>query len=399
MLLLRLWNYLRGYVIILVEGYFLERFINICTHRQVFLWDIQRRNDLTMTLKVSIKGFKMLRPISRKSRCRVRIIKKKGLPFFLNRYKRRKAFVFGIVLFFVLFNLLASFIWDVEISGNKEIRTADILQKLAVLGVKPGVLKYRINADRVAKTLILQIKELSWVSFEIRGTKAKLSIEERRQPPSLIAKDVPCNIVAERDGIIHSIIVKDGREVVKEGDTIVKGQLLVSGVMENEREPGQKRLVHSIAEIKARTWYEGNGITNIKAIEAIRTGNVKSVYTLILFNKKIKLPLNKGIDFQNYDKVELKKVLQVGENFILPFWLVIEEYYENKLVEKELSIEEAKIIARDNALKKLMKIIPDDAKIINQIIDYTQSEEGLITANVIIECIEDIGITEEIGGE
>lgn len=83
MLLIRLWNYIRGYVIILVEGYFLERFINICTYRQLFLWDIKRRSDFEMTLKISIKGFKTLRPISRKAQCRVRIIKKKAYPLFL----------------------------------------------------------------------------------------------------------------------------------------------------------------------------------------------------------------------------------------------------------------------------------------------------------------------------
>jgi len=399
MLLLRLWNYIRGYVIILVEGYFLERFINICTHRQIFLWDIKRRNDFAMTLKVSIKGFKMLRPVSRKAQCRVRIIKKKGLPFIVNKYKRRKTFMLGVVLFIVIINLLASFVWDIEISGNKEIRTADVLQKLEVLGVKPGVFKYGIDTDRVAKALVLEIKELSWVSFEVRGTRAKLFIEERREPPSLIPKNIPCNIIAERDGLINTIVVKSGQEAVKEGDTVLKGQLLVSGVIENEHDPEQKRLVHSIAEIKARTWYEGNSTANIKTVEAVRTGNVKKLYTLVLFKNKIKLPLNNSIDFQNYDKVELKKVLQVGENLILPFGVIVEKYYENKLIDKELSVDEAKKIAKENALKKLIKIIPDDAQIINTNVDYTQREEGVITANVIVECMEDIGITKEIGGE
>lgn len=40
---LRLWNYIKGYVIIFVEGYFLEKFVNICTRRQIFLWDIKKK--------------------------------------------------------------------------------------------------------------------------------------------------------------------------------------------------------------------------------------------------------------------------------------------------------------------------------------------------------------------
>jgi similar to stage IV sporulation protein len=121
MILLKLWNYFRGYVIIAVEGYFLEKFINICTHRQVFLWDIKKRKDRTMTLKVSINGFKLLRPISYKTKCRVKILKRCGLPFLKKRYGKRKAFMLGALVFIALFYCLTSFIWSVEITGNKDI--------------------------------------------------------------------------------------------------------------------------------------------------------------------------------------------------------------------------------------------------------------------------------------
>lgn len=399
MLLLTLWNYLRGYVIILVEGYFLERFINICTHRQIFLWDIKRRNNYVMTLKVSIKGFKMLRPVARKTDSRVKIIEKRGLPFVLHRYKRRKTFAVGAVLFFIIINVLASFIWSIEVSGNKDVRSADILKQLEALGVKPGTIKYGIDVNKIANKLMLEIKELSWVSFEISGTVAKVYVEERRQPPELVDKDTPCDIVAERDGVIYSIVVKSGQEVVKKGDSVVKGQLLVSGTIENQHEPGQKWLVHSIAEVKARTWYEESSTVNLRTVDAVRTGKVINNYILLLFNKKIKLPINKSIDFQNYDKVELKKVMRIGENFIFPIGIIIEQYHENMLVEKELSVDEAKDIAKENALKKLVKIIPYDAQIINQRVTYSQGENDVITANVIIECLEDIGITKKIGGE
>jgi len=85
MLILRLWNYIRGYVIIIVKGYFLEKFINICTRRQILLWDIKMRGSGVMTLKISISGFKMLQPIARKTNCSVRIMHKRGLPIIFSR--------------------------------------------------------------------------------------------------------------------------------------------------------------------------------------------------------------------------------------------------------------------------------------------------------------------------
>ena len=129
MLLLRLWNFLRGYVIILVEGHFIERFINICTRRQLFLWDVKRSSDTTMTLKMSIKGFKMVRPVAKKTHSKVKIISKNGMPFIISRYRKRKAYVLGALLFLVLINLIASFIWDIEITGNKDVGRSDIIRE------------------------------------------------------------------------------------------------------------------------------------------------------------------------------------------------------------------------------------------------------------------------------
>jgi similar to stage IV sporulation protein len=399
MLLNRLWNFIKGYVIILVEGYFLERFINICAKRKIFLWDVKNPNDLSMTLKVSIKGFKMLRPIARKSKCKVRIIKKKGLPFIINRYKKRKMFLLGTIIFVLLVNLLASFIWDIEILGNKETRSKDILQELSRLGVKPGVLKYNIDVNNIARTLVLQIDELGWASFEIKGTKAKVYVEERIKPPTLIPKDVPCNIIAKKDGLIDSIVVKNGEKVAEEGDTVVKGQLLVSGVIKNEQALGQTKLVHALGEIKARTWYEGNSTINIKTIEAVRTGCEKNVYFFIFLKDIFSLNINKNIVFKNYDKIESRKILKIGDNFLLPFGVIIETYYENEIIDKELSLDEAKSLAKENVLKKVIKAIPKDAEIINTYTDFIEGENGLIIANAIFECIEDIGTTEEIGGK
>lgn len=150
MLLLRLWNYLRGYVIIIIEGYFLEKFLNICIRRQIYLWDVIKRNSSTMQMKVSIKGFKALRGIARKTRCRVRIKRKKGLPFVLNRYRQRKTFAAGAIICILIFGYLTSTIWDIEVTGNKNIPTQTILDSLANLGLKPGIFRYGIKTGREA---------------------------------------------------------------------------------------------------------------------------------------------------------------------------------------------------------------------------------------------------------
>lgn len=398
MLLLRLWNYIRGYVIILVEGYFLEKFINICIRRQIFLWDIKRQKDCKMVLKISIKGFKLLRPVAAKTGCRVRILKKRGLPFVLSRYKRRKTFIVGAVLFVLLFYILTSYIWAIEVTGNKNLETQFIVDKLAEIGVKPGVLKYNINTDKVVNGLMLEVKELGWVGVVVKGTKVKVDVVERVMPPELVPKNVPCNIVARRDGVIKSMIVKLGQEQVKAGDTVTKGQVLISGTVKGQDEKAPPRLVHATGIVKARTWYETGSPVKLKVLEKERTENSKDNYTLVLLARQIKL-FRSEAPFEDYEKVELRKKISVGEDLTLPFEFIINRYYEVKTVEKEIDIEDAKQIAADEAHKELMKEIPENADIVKTNLNYVTAEDGEITAVVTAECTEDIGFTEEIGGE
>lgn len=397
MLILRLWNYIRGYVIILVEGYFAEKFLNICSHRQIFLWDIQRHKDGALTLKISIKGFKLLRGITRRTGCHVRILKKKGLPFILNRYRQRKAFVFGVVVFFLIIYFLTSFIWAVEIAGNVNLDTTEITQKLNETGIKPGVLKYRIDTDKAVNYMMLEMKELAWISIMVRGTKVKVRLSERKMPPELVQKDEPCNIVARHDGIIKSIIAKDGIEKVSVGDTVTKGQVLVSGEIPIRGEEGKTRLVHAIASVRARTWYEKRYRVLLKTTEKVRTGEKIDNYKIVFFNRKIDL-FNRKIGFEHYEKEEIEKRLEIGEDIVFPFEIVIDRYYENHIINKEVNIDNAKQSAADGAYNDVLNEIQDDAQIIKVDASFLQDGENSVTAIVTVECLEEIGVKERIGG-
>lgn len=398
MLLLKLWNYVRGYVIILVEGYFLEKFVNICIRRQILLWDIKNRKNSSMTLCVSIKGFRMLRQVSRKTGCKVKILKKKGLPFMLHRYRGRKTFFFGAAVFVVLFYLMTSFVWTVEITGNQTVDTELILQKLEEMGVKPGAFKYGINPERISNNIIMDISKLSWVSVVIKGTKVRVEVAEAYDSPPLVPKDVPCNIVAKRDGVIKSIFVKAGIEAVKTGDTVKKGQLLISGTVPVKNQEGNPRIVHAIGTVNARTWYENRQPVETKIAEKVRTGNSKDCVSILLFDKRVGL-FGKKVIFDEYDRVEIKKLLSIGKDLAFPFGVIIDRYYEKETIYAEYSLEDAKTNAAEKAYKEIMDQLPDEATVINREVSFKEAEDGSITAVVIIECIEDIGMTVEIGGK
>lgn len=74
-------QYIKGHVRIRITGSSYERFLNMCAKHQIVLWDLQPEEH-AYEASLSIKGFKMLKPLAKKSGTKVRIVARYGLPFF-----------------------------------------------------------------------------------------------------------------------------------------------------------------------------------------------------------------------------------------------------------------------------------------------------------------------------
>lgn len=110
--------YLFGYVNIVVEGFFIERFINMCISKKIFFWKTNRTRSTIFSANIGIKEYKQAVKIARKCQCKIKITKKRGLPFLLNRYRKRKIFALTLVLIVASIITVSNFIWNIEISRN-----------------------------------------------------------------------------------------------------------------------------------------------------------------------------------------------------------------------------------------------------------------------------------------
>ena len=72
-------SYLIGYVRIIVEGYYIERFINICTNNKITIWNLKRDKNVKLELNVRIQDFKEILKIAKKTKCKTKIKSKKGI--------------------------------------------------------------------------------------------------------------------------------------------------------------------------------------------------------------------------------------------------------------------------------------------------------------------------------
>lgn len=396
MFLIRLWHYLRGYVIIIVSGIGAERFINICTRRQILLWDIERLDSHTIQMKISNRGFRKARSASRKSRCRVRIKAKKGLSYAVGRVRRRRGFLAGAIAFALLIYLMTSIVWSIEITGNITVETRTLIEQINEFGIYRGAPKRFIDPKRLADTLMTKNHELSWVGVEIKGTKLRISVKEGKEPPKVIDAERPCNVISARDGIILSLRVKNGLAKVKEGDTVVKGQLLISGNVESLHPEFGMKQVHALGEVVARTWYEVKKEVPVKRISRKRTGREWSKISLYFLDFLIPLPSGKN-PFEHYETGIFDKTPVIANRFRLPLGITVQSFFEVEEQEFVLDEDEARELAQETALREVNNSLPAGAEVIDQQIQLT-SEEGREYITITLECTEDIALQQEIGG-
>ncbi|MCT4594593.1 MAG: sporulation protein YqfD [Anaeromicrobium sp.] len=395
MLVLRLWNYFRGYVLIKIEGLSLEKFINYAIARGIFLWDIRRIDYTTMEAKVGLRAYKELRHVVKKAGCRVKIKVKIGYPFFMYKIKKRKIFMGGFIFFLISIFIMTSFIWSIDVKGCETINPSEIKNYVKNHGVKIGEWKYDVNREELEKKIIIDFNKIAWVGMEFKGTKALIEIVEKVEPPPKINKHMPCDIIAKKDGVIKRVIAKEGDALVKEGDIVKKGQCLVTGII--AREGVENRYVHAFGEVMAKTYYEERDEISLINVEKIKTGEKKTKRIIKLGNSQI-IWGEENIPYKNVLMERKHKTLPKWRNSNFPVEVIIEEYYEVNIRKNKLNKSNVKKMLFDKMMVNVYEIIPKDGKIINKNIVFTE-ENSIIKGKLIVEVLENISIQKPIRKE
>lgn len=231
----KLIRYLAGYVEFRAVGGFPERFINLCASNKISVQEI-RMCDETITGICGIKDYCKIRTIAKKSGMKVRLISKRGLPFFIRRNRKRKGIVAGFALMIIITFLLSGRIWVINVSGNETIPSEDIVSMFEELGVKIGARKDSIDPKSAAFQAVKNSDSLMWCAVNLDGCKAGIEIREEVQKNVENESEEPSNIVASKSGQIKVVECFRGTPVVQVGSAAEKGDVLVSGAVINKDE-------------------------------------------------------------------------------------------------------------------------------------------------------------------
>lgn len=356
-----------------LRGFSPERFLNLCAANKIVIWDLRYVDDGYQFL-ITVKDFRRVRPLVHKAHVHLNIIGRYGLPFFLHRNRRRKLYGAGIGAFFLILFVMSQFIWNITVEGNLRFTDDALIHYLGTLDISYGMLKADIDCDGLEESIRSQYPEIIWVSARVSGTRLMIKIKENEVMGTIPEKDgTPRDLVAEKDGIITKMVVRQGKAQVKPGDAVTKYQVLVSGIVpiyNDAEELVNRQYVRSDADILAKTEYHYEEELPFLTEQRVDTGRKRHGIGLRLGTLSFVWLLPGGGENPWELSRETRQVVILGD-FYLPVWvdrISAQEYvlYQRSWTEKELEEQKEKINSWkiQNLMQKGVQIIENNVKIL-----------------------------------
>lgn len=372
-------HYWYGTLLVRLEGYSPERFLNLCSANRIELWDLQYV-ERGCQFHMTVKGYRQIKPLVKKSKVKLILLNKFGLPFFLYRNRRRKLLFAGILSFFLVLKLMSLYIWDIHFEGNQKY-TYDILQDfLAGQEIRYGMKKSLINCEQLEEEFRSAYPDIIWVSARVTGTRLWIQLKENEVVFEIPVRDnEPRDLIAAKSGTITRMIVRSGKAQVKIGDQVEAGQVLVSGaipITNDAMEVVRTHYVHADADIYARTEYAYEQEVPSVYQALSETGRHRKGARLRLGGYSARLLFPVKTEHLWVDVTEEHQA-KLFENFWLPVYVDVLDGKECMIYEKNYTVQEKQDAAErlhNQVMKKLMEkgvpIIENNVKILDNSLSF-----------------------------
>ena len=399
---------LQGYVKIRVWGFAPQRFINLCSNKGILLWNIEKQEDV-YTMCIGLQSFYELRPIARKTKVRVVISERYGLPFFMPGMLRRKAFLAGLVLTVAFWMISSLFVWDIQVSGNYQVTDDVFFDFLEQEGVRTGMRRSELNIGELEKQIRRKFSQVTWTSGRLDGTRLVIEIKENDMPVPEAVQDTTGDgkdLVAQYDGIITDMIVRCGVPKVSVGSEVAKGDILVEGRIPIYDEDGtvrEYRPVTSDADIVLEHTGTFQAYLPVDYVRKRYTGRQKTFYFIHFGDREWKP--ERTVKFLQYDSVLETCPVKALEYLHIPCIVGRITYREYQKTEYCYTTSEAETVLQKKIMdfletldEKGVQIISKDVKIETKRAGWTAHGELLLreTAGQLVDSAAEDAGTEDL---
>ncbi|MGN0484091.1 MAG: sporulation protein YqfD [Lachnospiraceae bacterium] len=394
-------RFFRGYLRVKISGPSPERFLNLCSHYDMLIWNLQRSPD-GYEFFISLPAFFSLKPLLKKTRTTIHVQRRFGLPFFLKRYQKRKMFFIGIGFCCLLLYISSGYLWRITIEGNRIHSEETLRRYLAKVGVSCGVCQNKLDCEKLEEQLRLTYPDIIWVSARLKGTHLYLEIKENMTAAQSIENSTETDsqtgydLVAPYAGKVVKIVTRSGTPKINIGDKVKKGSVFISGALPILNDSGElDHYDYTKADgdvYVERTLHYRNSFS-LKQKQKVYDEKPKNVYSCKICQFTFSFPFWKKQSSSTEVTAQTKQ-LHLMNDFYLPVWLEHKSVQKYHLKTVSYSKKQAETKAKQNLEIFLRKLQKKNVEILqkNVMID---SGNGMCQCKGTLRVMEKVGIYQK----
>ena len=381
---------LLGFVRLKFDKRYANDVLNVCMEELIPYTDIELDESEGISMTFKHFDYKRLRRIAESRGIELERIKVGGLPSILYKLRYRFGLMAGILCGVLLVIYFSSIIWDVRIEGNTSVTTGEIEDILASYGVCAGEPIRRIDVDKVQNRILIESDKISFIAMNLSGNIASVEIRENKRPIDRPSGIGFANVIAKKSGVIEDVRSYVGNVMVKSGQTVNAGDILISGLYDSKVEGF--RYTRAAGEVMAKTVEEYYIEIPFDYEEKCYTGVVNYEKSLNFFGKTFNIFKKGGKGTYLYDTIYNVDSYALMGNATPPISLSTVSYHEYENVSATRSVEEAEELAY---LELERKISQSGAEFLIKKTVTPKVNEDSFSIHCVMVYIENIAMTNE----
>lgn len=310
-------------------------FVNAIRHSDIICFS-QKYSMEEYTGKIYISDLERLKLLAENMKIDLFIEEYQGKMFTVLKYKARYGLLIGFIFMAAFVFVMSNIVVRIEINGNENIKDDEILYVLSEIGIEKGTFIPSLDIESCELKMKTRLGNASWAAIRTQGGRVIVDIHEGIPVPHTVHNNIPCNIVSERDAIVTDAKVMQGTLKIERGYSVGKGDLLVSGVVENGA--GNYMIVHALADITGEYIEKETFVQYFESSQKEYEEKIKK-RSLEFFGFRIPLGFEKKYS-KSADYTETTDYFSVL-GIEIPIGLVVSEYTEYEMKNITYTLTEA----------------------------------------------------------
>ena len=278
-----------GEVRVRVTGASLPRFLNACTQGGVRLRRMERVSWDRMDATLSLGDFRKLRSCMGRTGCRVHILERRGVPFGLAHLLPRTAL-------------------------------------LAELGVDIGTPLRSIDTPSIRRQMMVWDPDITFFALNLRGNSLTVTAHAGAAAPEVADEARPMRIVASHGGVVRQVRALRGEALVRAGDAVETGDVLIDSLVPPTRENGLPHTVRAEGTVEAYTVRRARSVRPLRKAKKSYYRKTCRLMSISIGKMTKKLYFGTGIAGGTCDKMIEAKTWRLSESVRLPVTVFVQTY-------------------------------------------------------------------------